>query len=47
MDHMCFLYLVFVMLSRLFIAALVVTCWERVDLFGLVFDVASWVRCGT
>ena len=32
MDHLCYLCRVFVMLSRLFIAALVVTCWERADL---------------
>ena len=31
MDHMCNLCLVFVMLS-----GLVVTCWERANLFALV-----------
>ena len=51
-----FLYLVFLMLSRLFIAAL----WSPADLLALVGDVyciqsiflslshvVSWVRCGT
>ena len=33
-DHLCYLCLVFVMLSRLFIAG-----WERVDLLALVCDV--------
>ena len=50
MDHLCYLCLVFVMLSRLSIA-----CWERADLLALVCDVksvlslshvVSWVRCG-
>ena len=41
MDHLCFLCLVFLMLSRLFIeqACLEVTCWERADLLALVGDV--------
>ena len=49
MDHLCYLCLVFVMLSRLFIAAL----WERADLLDLICDVivtslvVSWVWCGT
>ena len=34
MDHLCYLCLVFVMLSRLFIAA-----WERADLLAFVCDV--------
>ena len=52
-DHLCYLHLVFVMLSGLFIA----TPWERADLLALVCDVwlcflshsrvVSWVRCGT
>ena len=54
MDHLCYLCLVFVMLSRLFIAAL----WsrrERADLLALVCDVivilllshlVSWDMCG-
>ena len=41
-DHLCYLCLVFFMLSRLFIAALwSVTCWERADLLALVCDVLS------
>ena len=39
MDHLCYLCLVIVMLLRLFIAALWVTCWERADLLALVCDV--------
>ena len=54
MDHLCFLCLVFLLLSRL-----VVTCWERADLLAVVDDVycifvtfpfshvVSWARCGT
>ena len=34
MDHLCYLCLVLVMLSRLFIAG-----WERTDLLALVCDV--------
>ena len=34
MDHLCYLYLVFVLLLRLFIAA-----WERADFLALVCDV--------
>ena len=33
MGYLCF---VFFMLSCLFIACLVVTCWEKTDLFALV-----------
>ena len=39
-DHLCFLLLIFCvfpMLSRLFVAV-VVTCWESVDLLTLVGD---------
>ena len=40
MDHLYFLCLMFLMLSRVFIACcLVVTCLERVDLLALVGDV--------
>ena len=35
MDHLCYLCFVFVMLLRLFIAAL----WESADLLALVCDV--------
>ena len=58
MDHLCLSSLVFVVLSRLFTAAFVVTSWERVDLSALVCDgklrlnlslsqVISWIRYGT
>ena len=51
MDHLCYLCLVFVMLSRLFIAAL----WspEGLALFCdvycdfVTFPLGSWDRCGT
>ena len=56
MDHLCFLYLVFLMLSRLFIAALwsptgkEMTPWLLLVMF-IVFLLLSheitWVRCGT
>ena len=36
MDQLCYLCLVFVMRSRLFICCLVVTCWERADLLLLL-----------
>ena len=40
MDHMCYLCLVFVMLSRASVhCCLVVTCWERADPLALVCDV--------
>ena len=39
MDHLCYLCLVFLLLSRLFISCIVVTCWERADLLALVGDV--------
>ena len=39
MDHLCYLCLVCFMLSRLFIAALWVTSWERADLLALDCDV--------
>ena len=56
MDHLCYLCLVFVMLSRLLIAALWLpagiglTSWLLfVMLMGFfsLSDVLSWVRCGT
>ena len=37
-DHLCYLCLVFVMLSRLFIAALF-TCWGRAEILAFVCDV--------
>ena len=38
MDHLCYLCLVFVMLSRLFIAASwSLACWERADILTLVY----------
>ena len=56
MDHLCFLCLVFLMLSRLFIAAL----WSPagkgltsrlllviIIVFLILSHVVSWVRCGT
>ena len=41
MDHLCYLCLVFLILLRLFIAALyiVVTCWERADFLAPVGDI--------
>ena len=56
MDHLCNLCLVFVMLLRLFIAALWspagkdLTSWLLFVMFNCVFvisHVVSWVRCGT
>ena len=56
MDHLCFLCLVFLMLSRLFIAALWssagkgLTSWLLLVMFIvflLLSNVVSWVRCGT
>ena len=56
MDHLCYLCLVCVMLSRLFIAALWsaagkgLTSWLSFVMFNCVltlFHVVSWVRCGT
>ena len=55
-DHLCYLCLVFVMLSRLFIAALWstegkgLTSWLLIVMFIvflLLWYVVSWVRCGT
>ena len=46
MDHLCYLCLVCVMLSRLFIAGL--TSWLLFVMFDCVFSlsrVVSWVRC--
>ena len=56
MDHLCYLRIVFVMLSRLFIAALWLpagkgpTSWLLFVMFVeflLLSHVVSWVRCGT
>ena len=55
MDHLCYLYLVIVMLLRLFIAALWspagkgLTSWLLFVMFIVVLlsHVVSWVRCGT
>ena len=56
MDHMCYLCLVFVMLSRLFIAALWspegkgLTSWLLFVMFIVIFvtfQFGSWGRCGT
>ena len=56
MDHLCYFCLMFVMLSRLFIAALrspagkELTSWLSFVMFNCVFDTlpcVSWVRCGT
>ena len=56
MDHLCYLCLVFVMLSRLFIAALWssagegLTSWLLFVMLNCVLSlshVISWVRCGT
>ena len=55
MDHLCYLCLVFVMFSRLFIAALRSPAGKGLDswLLFVMFVflsptlVVSWVRCGT
>ena len=56
MDHLCYLCLVFVMLSRLFIAALWsterkgLTSWLLVVMsivIMLLSHLVSWDRCGT
>ena len=56
MDHLCYLCLVFVMLSHLFIAALWspagkgLTSWLLIVMFNCVLSlshVVSWVRYGT
>ena len=56
MDHLCYLCLVFVMLSRLFIAALWsspgkgLTSWLVFVMFSCLLSfshVVSWGRCGT
>ena len=40
MDHSCYFWCMFVMLSRASVyTCLVVTCWERTDLLALVCDV--------
>ena len=55
-DHLCFLCLVFLMLSRLFIAALWSPDWKGLTswlllvmfiVFLLLSHVVSWVWCGT
>ena len=56
MDHSCYLYLVFVMFSRLFIAALCssegkgLTFWFLFAMFIVILllsHLVSWERCGT
>ena len=56
MDHLCYLCLVFVTLSRLFIAALWspegkgLTSWLLVVMFIVILlpsHLISWDRCGT
>ena len=56
MDHLCYLYLVFVMLSRLFIATLWspegkgLTSWLLFVMFIMILllsHLVSWYRCGT
>ena len=56
MDHLCYLCLVFVMLSRLFIAALWssegkgLTSWLLFVMFIVILllsHLVSWDRCGT
>ena len=44
MDHLCYLCLVFVMFSHLFVAAL----WSRSGkiVFLSLFHMVFWVRCG-
>ena len=56
MDHLCYLCLVFVMLSRLIIVSLRsppgkgLTSWFWIVMFNYVLSLShevSWVRCGT
>ena len=56
MDHVCYLFLIFAMFSRLFIAALWsstgkgLTSWLWFVIFNCdlsLSHVVSWVRCGT
>ena len=56
MDYLCVVCLVFLMLSRLFIAALWSPAWKGLTswlflgmfiVFLLIPHVVSWVRCGT
>ena len=56
MDHLCYLCLVFVMLSRLFVAALWspegkgLTSWLLFVMFIVILllsHLVSWYRCGT
>ena len=49
MDHLCYLCLVFVMLSRLFIVALRLTFWLLFVMFIVIFlhsHLVSWDRTG-
>ena len=39
MDHLCYLCIMFVMLSRLFIAAVWSPAWKKAELVALVCDV--------
>ena len=43
MYHLCYLCLVFVMLSSLLQCCLVVTCWERTYLLARICDVCVFV----
>ena len=46
-DRLCYLCLVFVMLSCASVHwCLVVTCSERADLLAVTFPLVSWGRCG-
>ena len=56
MDHLCYLCLLFSMLSRLFIAALLslavkgLICWLSFVMFIVFLSLShlvSWDRCGT
>ena len=41
MDHLCYLYLVFVMLSRLFIAGMCPHAWKELTSW-LLFVMSNW-----
>ena len=57
MDHLCYVCLVFAILTRLFIAALRSPAWKGLTTWllyvmfivfvFLLSNVVSWVRCGT
>ena len=56
MDHLCYVGLLFAILTRLFIAALRSPAWKGLTtwllyvmfiVFFLLSNVVSWVRCGT